>query len=165
MEVLSQAGKPVIAVCSDKFKGSDFVQASILLVRRESPSWASLAGLLGREVLRRLHAELRWREAETARALAEREATLGRYMIEMRHSVNNALTSVLGNAELLQAEPGLPATVQAQADTIRNMALRLHEIFQRFSSIENELNVAAREANKKADTLSAKAERSSAAFM
>jgi len=38
--------------------------------------------------------------------------------------------------------------VQAQADTIRNMALRLNEVFQRFSSIENELNVAARETGK-----------------
>jgi hypothetical protein len=30
------------------------------------------------------------------------------------------------------------------------MALRLHEVFQRFSSIEKELSVAARESNKKA---------------
>jgi signal transduction histidine kinase len=69
-------------------------------------------------------------------------------MVEMRHNVNNALTSVLGNAELLTLEPGLPANVLDQADTIRNMALRLHEIFQRFSSIEKELSVAARESGK-----------------
>ena len=36
-----------------------------------------------------------------AHASAEREATLGRYMLEMRHGLNNALTSVMGNAELL----------------------------------------------------------------
>ena len=70
-------------------------------------------------------------------------------MVEMRNNVNNAITSVLGNAELLLLEPGLPAPVQAQADTIRNMALRLNEVFQRFSSIEKELNVAARESGKK----------------
>jgi hypothetical protein len=69
-------------------------------------------------------------------------------MVEMYHTVNNALTSVLGNAELLLLEPGLPAPVLAQADTIRNMALRLHEVFQRFSSIEKELNVVARESGK-----------------
>jgi hypothetical protein len=73
----------------------------------------------------------------------------------MRTNINNALTTVLGNAELLALEPGLPAKVQAQADTIRNMALRLHEIFRRFYSIEKELKVEAREAGKKAAHASA----------
>ncbi len=77
-------------------------------------------------------------------------------MIEMRTNVNNALTTVLGNAELMVQEPGLPANVLAEADTIRNMALRLHEVFQRFSSLEKELRIekelsgAVRESGKKA---------------
>jgi hypothetical protein len=70
-------------------------------------------------------------------------------MVEMRTNVNNALTTVLGNAELLAHEPGLPATVRSQADALRNMALRLHEIFQRFSSLEKELTVAARDGKSK----------------
>lgn len=115
----------------------------------EELSWAVVAGLLGREMLRRAHAEARAREAENLCATAQAEAVLGRYMVEMRRNVNNALTSVLGNAELLEQEPGLPANAIAEADTIRNMALRLHEIFQRFSSIENELLVAARESGRK----------------
>jgi hypothetical protein len=65
-------------------------------------------------------------------------------MVEMRTNVNNALTTVLGNAELLVNEIGLPAYIATQADAIRNMALRLHEVFRRFSSLEKELNVAAR---------------------
>ena len=109
-----------------------------------------MAGLAGREILRRCQAESRAREAEKNCSAAQAEATLGRFMVEMRTNVNNALTTVLGNAELLVLEPGLPATVLAQADTIRNMALRLHEIFQRFSSIEKELCVEARESGKKA---------------
>ena len=108
-----------------------------------------LAGLLGREVLRRRQAELRLREADRARTAAEAEAMLGRFMIDMRHNVNNALTSILGNAELLLLEAGLPANIQVEADTIRNMTLRLHEVFQRFSSLEKELSVAARESDKK----------------
>ena len=40
-------------------------------------------------------------------------------MVEMRTNINNALTTVLGNAELLALEPGLPATVLAQAERIR----------------------------------------------
>jgi signal transduction histidine kinase len=116
---------------------------------REGESWAAVAGLVGREILRRLRAEARARQAEAEFAAAQAEATLGRFMIEMRHNMNNALTSVLGNAELLTLEPGLPANAIAQADTVRNMALRMHEIFQRFSSIEKELTVVARESDKK----------------
>ena len=37
-------------------------------------------------------------------------------------------------------EPGaFSAGVRSQIDTIRNMALRMHEILQRFSSLEKEL--------------------------
>jgi hypothetical protein len=104
-----------------------------------------MAGLLGREILRRSQSEGRAREFERICALALAEATLGRYMVEMRTNINNALTTVLGNAELLALEPGLPAGAQAKADAILNMALRIHEIFQRFSSIEKELTVGNRD--------------------
>jgi hypothetical protein len=41
---------------------------------------------------------------------------------------------------LLLLEPGaFSAGVRSQIDTIRNMALRMHEILQRFSSLEKEL--------------------------
>jgi len=65
----------------------------------------------------------------------------------MRHNLNNALTSVLGNSDLLLLEPGsLSAQTRAQIETIRNMALRIHEIMQRFSSLEKEMNVVAQQA-------------------
>ncbi len=150
---LAAAGKPAIVIHS--YPAPDFdslygLDGALLELQREPELWPSIAGLIGREILRRRQAESRALEAEQTCAAAHADATLGRYMLEMRTNVNNALTTVLGNAELLALEPGLPATVQAQADTIRNMALRLHEIFRRFSSIEKELTVAAREAGKKA---------------
>jgi signal transduction histidine kinase len=145
---IAAAGKPAILMGCDFSSPASSTHGSILELSREPESWAAMAGLLGREILRRGQAESRAREAERTRASAEAEATLGRYMAEMRHNVNNALTSILGNAELLQLEAGLPGNVMAQADTVRNMALRLHEIFQRFSSIEKELTVAARESGK-----------------
>jgi len=147
---LAAARKPAIILHSDR--SLDFYQlhGAVLELRREPGVWAAIAGLIGREILRRIHAESRAREAATVCAAAQAEATLGRYMVEMRTNVNNVLTSVLGNAELMALEPGLPASVLGQADTIRNMALRLHEVFQRFSSIEKELSVAARESSKKA---------------
>ena len=147
---LVAAGKPAIIVHSDPSLDFYNIHGAVLELRREPGLWPSIAGLVGREILRRVQAESCAREAEKICAAAQAEATLGRYMVEMRTNVNNALTTVLGNAELLVLEPGLPATVLAQADTIRNMALRLHEVFQRFSSIEKELHVEARESGKKA---------------
>ncbi len=147
-QALAAAGKPAIVIHASISLESWSTQGPIPDLRREPELWPTMAGLVAREILRRAQAECRARESEKFRAVAEAEATLGRYMIEMRHGVNNALTSVLGNAELLLLEPGLPAPVLAQADTIRNMALRLNEVFQRFSSIEKELSVVARESGK-----------------
>jgi signal transduction histidine kinase len=150
-EVLTSGGKPAIIVHSDSFISRCSANGTVLLLHRRANTWPAMVGVLGREILRREQAERRARQAEQLRARAEAEATLGRYMVEMRHTVSNALTSVLGNAELLLHEPGLPASVLAQADTVRNMALRLNEVFQRFSSIEKELSVAARESGKTAE--------------
>jgi hypothetical protein len=153
---LAAARKPAIIIHSDRSLDFYQIHGAVLELRREPLLWPAIAGLVGREILRRIQAESRAREAGTDCAAAQAEATLGRYMVEMRTNVNNVLTTVLGNAELMVLEPGLPASVLAQADTIRNMALRLHEVFQRFSSLEKELSiekdlsVVARESGKKA---------------
>jgi hypothetical protein len=146
-QTLAAAGKPGIVIYSDPSPSSQ-TPGPVVELPRAAHFWAAMALLLGREILRRLQSESRATESERLHAVANAEATLGRYMVEMHSSVNNALTSVLGNAELLKLEPGLPAPALAQADTIHNMALRLHEVFQRFSSLEKELSVAARESGK-----------------
>jgi signal transduction histidine kinase len=138
---LELTAKPLILVCGN----SEITQA----VRRESSrtltvtrtrEWPDVVVLLALEVLRRVEAVQRADRAEQVSALLKCHATLGQYVIEMRHSLNNALTSVLGNSELMLLEPGaFSAGVRAQIDTIRNMALRMHEILQRFSSLEKEL--------------------------
>src|SRR5207245_8676296 len=80
------------------------------------------------------------RQAERNAAKNESEAMLGRYMLDMKHSVNNALTSMIGNAELLLLEPGqLSKQSLAQIKTIHSMALRINEIMQRFSSLASEM--------------------------
>ncbi len=147
---LVTAGKPAILIHSDPSRDFYNIHGAVVELRREPGIWPAIAGLVGREILRRRQAESFAAEAEANCVAAQSDATLGRYMVEMRVNVNNALTTMLGNAELLALEPGLPATVQAQADTVRNMALRLHEVFQRFSSIEKDLRVDARESGKKA---------------
>lgn len=105
--------------------------------------WAQTLLLVAGESLRRVEAMRLARQAERAAAKNENHATLGRYILEMNHSVNNALTSMLGNAELLLLEPGqLSSQSLAQIKTIHSMALRINEVMQRFSSLASEMQEA-----------------------
>lgn len=105
--------------------------------------WAQTLLLVAGESLRRAEAQRLARQAERTAAKNENHATLGRYMLDMKHSMNNALTSMLGNAELLLLEPGQLSTQSlAQIKTIHSMALRIHEIMQRFSSLASEMQEA-----------------------
>ena len=102
--------------------------------------WTQTLLLVAGESLRRAEALRLARQAESKAAQNEQYATLGRYMTDMKHSVNNALTSMIGNAELLLLEPGqLSKQSLAQIKTIHSMALRINEIMQRFSSLASEM--------------------------
>jgi signal transduction histidine kinase len=105
--------------------------------------WTQTLLLVAGESLRRAEALRLSKHAERRASRNERHATLGRYMMDMKHSVNNALTSMLGNAELLLLEPGqLSSQSLAQIKTIHSMALRINEIMQRFSSLATEMREA-----------------------
>jgi signal transduction histidine kinase len=105
--------------------------------------WAQTLLLVAGESLRRAEAVRLARQAERNAAKNENHATLGRYMLDMKHNVNNALTSMLGNAELLLLEPGQLSTQSlAQIKTIHSMALRINEVIQRFSSLASEMQEA-----------------------
>ena len=102
--------------------------------------WTQVVLLVAGESLRRAEALKLARQAEQQAAKNANQAVLGRYMIDMRHSLNNAMTSLLGNAELLLLEPGeLSAQSLAQIKTIHTMALRINEVMQRFSSLASEM--------------------------
>ncbi|HXY03502.1 MAG TPA: hypothetical protein VEI49_07965 [Terriglobales bacterium] len=144
LEVLSAIGKRVIFV-SDEASTLQTVHDRWpgVIAFRQKDNWLDTLILLASEALCHAEAEARAVRAEKANALLMHEATLGRYMLEMRHSLNNMLTATLGNSELLLLEPGsLSAEARSQIETIRNMALRIHEILRRFSSLEQELSVA-----------------------
>jgi hypothetical protein len=84
----------------------------------------------------------------------QRCAALGRYMLEVRPRWNNALTSVLGNADLLLLEPGMvPEGLREQIEAIQTMALRLNEIMQHFSTLDAEMRSG--ETTSQAETYSA----------
>ena len=105
--------------------------------------WTQTLLLVAGESLQRVRAGRQARQAISRAVQSEREAVLGRYMAEMKHSVNNALTSILGNAELLLLEPGqLSAQSLHQIKTMHSMTLRINEIMQRFSSLASEIREA-----------------------
>jgi len=133
----------------------DPATAVILCVPADSREFGQLRTKYPRLVqsLRKIGATLLlWRRSYAERKLCrphgkrsgtpqnENHATLGRYMLDMKHSVNNALTSMLGNAELLLLEPGqLSSQSLAQIKTMHSMALRINEVMQRFSSLASEM--------------------------
>jgi signal transduction histidine kinase len=109
---------------------------------------------LAAEMLRRLDSSNRARRAEQTVAKLEHEATLGRYVKDVRHGLNNALTSVLGNAELLLLDPSrYSEEIKDQFETIHTMSLRMHEMLYRISSLEHEMKCAQKQSQSEADSL------------
>jgi signal transduction histidine kinase len=153
-KALDPAGNPVLFVG----EGNQSAQKARQMrpgvsVLRQQEGWVDALVLVSMEVLRHGQTMARAHRAEQAGKALERQAALGRYMLDMRHTLNNALTSVMGNSELLLLEPGsLSAESHSQIETIRNMAVRMHEILQRFSSIEKELNAVEQQAENEART-------------
>jgi len=132
-------------------------EACVAAVKTEYPElpvllrqagWVDTVVLLANEGLGRA-------EASARAARAERIVMLGRYMIEMRHSINDALTSLIGNADILLADQGRvsPRNLD-QVKTIHAMALRLNEIMQRLSSVAVEMQKAEQESQAESEVMS-----------
>jgi signal transduction histidine kinase len=139
------SARPLICVTdADEYRQVREAFPQLLLLRRDE-FWMDNTVLFASECMRRRHALLRALRAEQMLTANHGHATLGKYVVEMRHNINNALTSVLGNSELvlLNAE-SLSGETRDQMETIRNTALRLHEIMQRFWSLEAEMQATER---------------------
>jgi len=147
LRALEIAGKPVILVCEES-EDSSAAHISVRLVRKRQ-GWENIVLLVAGEIFRGEELLARSEQSEQANKQLTGDAQLGRYMLAERHALNNALTSVLGNAELLLLDPQkLPPEAFSQIETIRNMAVRMHEILQRFSSLEKELKIMEQQAKK-----------------
>ncbi len=138
------AGNPALLVSDVEESGVQPMEK--LRVIRKHDGWLEVLMQMAAEMLAARNAQLLCRQLQHTCSLLQHQAALGNYMIGVRHSLNNALTSVLGNSELLLLDGGsMPQVAQSQLESIRNMALRMHEILQRFSSMEKELKVAENE--------------------
>ena len=137
----------VVCVVEDEKEISPLrARHSQALVIARQDGWTGTLIVLSNEALRRVEAVSRAQRAERIALESQRHATLGRYMLEMRPGVNNALTSVIGNADLLLLEPGqISAECREQIHTIHSMGLRLNEVMQRFSSLAAEMRAGEKE--------------------
>jgi signal transduction histidine kinase len=149
---LGPAGNPVIFVRQQSTEDGGQLPPNITVLRQQE-GWLDALVLISSEILRHGETRARAHRAEEAGKALQRQAALGRYMLDVRHTLNNALTSVMGNSELLLLEPqSLSAASRSQIETIRNMGVRMHEILQRFSSIEKELNAVEQQTENEART-------------
>jgi signal transduction histidine kinase len=153
LRALDHSGSPVICVVdSENEKQSLKAEIPRVIGFQRHEGWLDFLILLAQECLRRNEAAQRAERAMASVQSHACQAALGSYMQQSRHSFNNALTSVLGNAELLILDPQpLSETVREQIYTIHSMALRLHEMMQRFTSLETEMQFAERDAQRSAN--------------
>lgn len=163
LKALDPSARPLICVTSPGEYRKVRESFPQLLLLRQDEFWTDNAVLLTGECLRRRQAVARAQRAEQMLTATQRHVTLGKYVVEMRHNINNALTSVLGNAELLLLNvDSFSDEAREQLETVRNTALRLHEIMQRFWSLEAEMQAAGRnspEAEKASRTVGASGSR------
>ena len=139
VDALARTGNPAILVST---MNGNSPRGANLVVLPEVLEWPELAVVVAQQILQREQSRSRVSRLQEMNAQLEREASLGRYMIEVQHNLNNALTSVLGNSDLilLDAEH-LPASLRMQVETIRNMSMRMNEIMHRFSSLQKEMQL------------------------
>jgi signal transduction histidine kinase len=153
LESLRATGKPVIHVSclnghSPKLPG--------VVSLPEILAWPELLITVATQILERNRAAADLSRVLEANSQLEHQAALGRYMLEVRHNLNNALTSVLGNSELILLDPeDLSPTLRPQIETIRNMTMRMNEIMQRFSSLQKEMQLVEQQSWKSAKSAAA----------
>jgi len=148
-------GTPVVALLPTEVSPSQIrSKFPNVLPLRQGDGAMEAAVMAGSELLQRSSYQKRLVEAESSNRNSRSLAALGKYMLESRHSFNNALTSVLGTAELLQLSGLQPAAeARDQVKTIHLMALRLQSLMQRFSAVEAETKMGERQSRERSEVL------------
>ena len=146
-DFLRSSGKPVIHVSSSNGHAHSF--PGVISIDQIA-GWLDLVISVAQKLLENSGAASELAILSELTSRLEREASLGRYILEMRHSLNNALTSILGNSELMLMDTqSIPPSARFQIETIRNMGMRMNEILQRFTSLQKEMQLAQPQSAKK----------------
>ena len=123
---------PALADALPELLGPDASLPALVLVPAGSEDLA--ASLLEREGTDVLLQAGHYRPlllAWVRRALTRREPSWAEVGRIVRHEINNPLTGVLGNAELILADPEpLPAPVRARLRTIVDLAVRMRDVIR-----------------------------------
>jgi len=81
------------------------------------------------------------RTAESQLARARWLAGIGETTIALEHEINNPLSALLGNAELLLMEEGLTTEQEEQVRVIREQATRIADVVRRLARLKNPRSV------------------------
>ncbi|MBI3949126.1 MAG: GAF domain-containing protein [Acidobacteria bacterium] len=69
---------------------------------------------------------------------AERTEALEQLALAMRHEINNPLTGILGNIQLLLLTRDLPEDLQQRLETIEGLTLRIRDIMRRLEMVKDQ---------------------------
>ena len=139
--LLTEAAPVVVAAAPEKQTGMTFLITSGALdfVARTNNFLPLVAGMLDRRV--------RMAERAAGMILFPNDELSGDFGEILRHEVNNPLTGILGNTELLLARhDGLPPAAIERLETIAELAVRLRETVRRLSNAWDEHHEHARPA-------------------
>ena len=139
--LLSETAPVVVAAAPEKQTGLAFLITSgvVDFVARTNDFLPLVAGMLDRRV----------RMAERAAGMVQfsKDELSGDFGEILRHEVNNPLTGILGNTELLLARRDrLPPAAVERLETIAGLAVRLRETVRRISNAWDEHHEPARPA-------------------
>jgi signal transduction histidine kinase len=139
--LLTEIAPVVVAAVAEKQAGMAFLITSgaVDFMARTGNFVPIVAGMLDRRV----------RMAERAAGMIQfpKDELSGDFGEILRHEVNNPLTGILGNTELLLARrDGLPAAAVERLETIAGLAVRLRETVRRLSNAWDEHHEHARPA-------------------
>jgi signal transduction histidine kinase len=139
--LLTETAPVVVAAAPEKQNGMAFLITSgaVDFVARTNDFLPLVAGMLDRRV--------RMAERATGMIQFPNDELSGDFGEILRHEVNNPLTGILGNAELLLARRDrLPPAAVERLETIAGLAVRLRETVRRLSNAWDEHHEPARPA-------------------
>jgi len=143
LQTFGPAGVDVLSVVGNDREAAEApaLHAGCATIVRQG-DWVSVAVAIAAQMVRRSAAQRRADSAENLSRVLQRRAALGRYMLEMRPDLNDALTCAMGNADLLLLDSaGLSGEALDHVRTLHRMVLRLNEMVGRFSSLASELEL------------------------